>query len=466
MKVIICGAGQVGSSIARHLAMEGADVTVIDISPQQARRIDESFDVRGMVGHASYPEVLERAGARDADMLIAVTRSDEVNMVACQVAYSIFKVPRRIARLRHQGYLAPIWKGLYANDQLPIDVVITPELEVASGIVRRLKTPGAFDTVTLADGRIQLLGIRCTSATCAALDREVADLLTMRPSIAVVALVRDGEAFIPDRTERLRHGDSAYVIIRPEDSDQVMKLFGHEEKVAHRIVIVGAGNVGLSLARQLASSVPALSMKLIESSEERAEQVARELGSDAVVLHGDALDAEILSEANISACQTIVAVTDDDETNIFASVLAKREGCERAITLVNKSIYERILPGLGIDAVVSPNNITISGILRHVRPRSVSALYTLRENFGEVIEVTAQPQARLTRKTLGELDMPEGMLIGAVVRGNEVLMPASDLAIEAGDHVIAMVTYDALQEAEHLFGTPGAEDDRDGVTAP
>jgi trk system potassium uptake protein TrkA len=231
-------------------------------------------------------------------------------------------------------------------------------------------------------------------------------------------------------------------------------------------VIVGAGNVGLSLAKQLASSVPALSMKLIESSEHRAEQVSRELGRDAVVLHGDALDTEILTEANISACQTIVAVTDDDETNIFASVLAKREGCVRAITLVNKSVYERILPGFGIDAVVSPNNITISGILRHVRPRSVSALYTLRENFGEVIEATAQPQARLTMKTLGEIDIPDGMLIGAVVRRNKVLMPASDLTIEAGDHVIAMVTYDALQEAEHLLGTPGAEESRDGVSAP
>jgi trk system potassium uptake protein TrkA len=466
MKVIICGAGQVGSSIARHLAMEGADVTVIDISAQNARRIDESFDVLGMVGHASYPEVLERAGARDADMLIAVTRSDEVNMVACQVAYSIFKIPRRIARLRHQGYLAPIWKGLYADDQLPINVIITPELEVANGIVRRLKTPGAFDTVMLGDGRIQLLGIHCTSSTCALRNREIGGLLAMEPNIAVVALVRDGEAFLPAKTERLRLGDSVYVIIRPEDADRVMQLFGHEEKAAHRIVIIGAGNVGLSLAKRLADSVPALSMKLIENSEHRAEQVSRELGSNAVVIHGDALDKEILTEANISGCQTVVAVTDDDETNIFASVLAKREGCARAITLVNKSVYEGILPGLGIDAVVSPNNITISGILRHVRPRSVSALYTLRENFGEVIEATAQPQARITREPLGEIEIPDGMLIGAIVRQNQVIMPSDDLAIEAGDHVIAMVTYEALQEAEHLLGTPGTEDTRDGMATP
>jgi trk system potassium uptake protein TrkA len=350
------------------------------------------------------------------------------------------------------------WFGIVVENQN----VVAPLLDrpVDTDVV----SPGVAQIV-IGPYVVNLLGIRCTSATCAALDRQLADLLTMQPSIAVVALVRDGEAFIPARTERLRHGDSAYVIIRPKDSDQVMKLFGHEEKVAHRIVIVGAGNVGLSLARQLVSSVPALSMKLIENSEARAEQASRELGRDAVVLHGDALDTEILTEANISACQTIVAVTDDDETNIFASVLAKREGCARAITLVNKSVYERILPAFGIDAVVSPNNITISGILRHVRPRSVSALYTLRENFGEVIEATAQPQARLTMKPLGEIDFPDGMLIGAVVRGNKVLMPASDLTIEAGDQVIAMVTYDALQEAEHLLGKPGAEDSGDGVTA-
>ncbi len=457
MKVIVCGAGQVGSSIARHLAMEGVDVTVVDISPTQARRVDESFDVRGMVGHASYPEVLEQAGAREADMLIAVTRSDEVNMVACQVAYSLFKVPRRIARLRHQGYLAPIWSGLYASDQLPIDVIITPELEVANGIVRRLKTPGAFDTVTLADGRVQLLGISCTSGRCAVLGCRLNDLPPALPAVVVVALVRGGQAFVPTPTDRVQLGDSVYVITRPSEAAGVMRYFGHEEKVAHRVVIVGGGNVGLNLAKQLTESTPSLSLKIIENAQMRAEHISRELGNNAVVLHGDALDREILAEANLSACQTVVAVTDDDETNIFASVLAKREGCPRAITLVNKGVYEGILPGLGIDAVVSPNSITVSSILRHVRPRSVSALYTLRENFGEVIEATAQPGSGLIGKPLRAIHMPPGMLIGAVVRDGKVIIPDGETEIEAGDQVIAMVTYEALRKAEALLGAPATE---------
>ena len=454
MKVIICGAGRVGYSIARHLAMEGMHVTVVDNSPEQARRADETDDIRGIIGHASHPEVLERAGAHDADMLIAVTRVDEVNMVACQVAYSLFKIPRRVARLRHPGYLAPIWKGLYANDQLPIDVIITPEIEVANGILRRLKTPGAFDSFAMADGRVQLLGISCSSQTCNVVGKRMSDLADFLPHVVPIAIIRAGTPFLPSPEDRIQENDSLYVITLPEKADQVMSVFGHEEKVAHRVVIVGAGNVGLNLATQLIKSTPALSLKVIENTRSRAELVSQELGDGAVVLHGDALDREILDEANVDASETVVAVTDDDETNIFACVLAKREGCTRAITLVNKSVYETILPGLGIDAVVSPNNITISSILRHVRPRSVSTIYTLREDFGEVVEAVVQPGTLLTEDMLHNLKLPEGMKVGAVVRDDEVIIPTSDMRIESGDRIVAIVTYKALHAAEAVLGGP------------
>jgi trk system potassium uptake protein TrkA len=381
--VIVCGAGQVGSTIARHLATEGIDVTVVDISPDQARRADESYDVRGMVGHASHPEVLERAGARDADMLIAVTRSDEVNMVACQVAYSLFNVRRRIARVRHNGYLEPIWKGLYASDQLPIDVIISPEVEVANGIVRRLRTPGAFDTVSLADGRVHLLGVHCNTGACSLVGRRMKELSSSGGSgIVVGAIVRNGQTFVPRGEDQVQQGDDVYVITERSHLDRVMTYLGHEEQIARRIVIVGGGNVGLNLASRIAHSASPISLKVIEHSRERAEFISRELGDAAVVLQGDALDKDVLIEANVQSAETIIAVTNDDETNIFASVLAKREGCTRAITLVNKTSYEHVLPALGIDAVVSPSNITISTILRHVRHRSVSALYTLREISG------------------------------------------------------------------------------------
>jgi trk system potassium uptake protein TrkA len=461
MKVIVCGAGQVGSAIARHLATEGIDVTVIDSSPDQARLIDESYDVRGMVGHASHPEVLERAGAHNADMLIAVTHSDEVNMVACQVAYSLFNVGRRIARLRHSGYLEHSRRGLYGHDQLPIDVIISPEIEVAGGIERRLKTPGAFDTVPLAEGRVQLLGIHCNTGSCSLLGHPLGDLPKLLPDagLVVVAIVRDGHARVPRSHDRIVRGDDIYIVAETQRVDRIMRFFGHEEEVARRVIIVGGGNVGLNLAKRIIQSSPATALRIIEHSRERAEFVSQELGEAAIVLHGDALDKETLTEANVRAAETIIAVTNDDETNIFASVLAKREGCTRAITLVNKSSYEPLLPALGIDAVVTPNAITISSILRHVRHRSVSAVYTLRQEFGEIIEATAQQGSRLVSGKLGHVGLPPGMLIGAVVRGDDVIIPTTETTVHPGDNVIALVTYHDLRKGEAMLVGPT----RDGV---
>ncbi|HMB11524.1 Trk system potassium transporter TrkA [Saliniramus sp.] len=450
MRIIVCGAGQVGSTIARHLAVEGMDVTVVDLDAAQARRVDESYDVRGMVGHASHPEVLEKAGARDADMLIAVTRSDEVNMVASQVAYTLFRVPRRIARVRHHGYLDPLSRALYAADQLPIDVVISPEVEVANGIARRLRTPGAFDTMPLADGKVQLIGIHADTHDCAFIGKAIRDVPTIMPDphMIVVAVIRNGEAFVPNGDDVIELGDDVYVVTEPSRVDRVMSAFGHRERVARRVVIIGGGNVGLNLANMLARDAPYVRLKIIEHSRERAEYISRELGEKAVVLLGDALDTEVLDEANIGSAETVVAVTNDDETNIFSSVLAKRMGCKRAITLVNKSSYEPIMPSLGIDAVVSPNAITISTILRHVRHRSVTALYTLREEFGEVIEARAQEGSKLTSGPLKDIGLPEGFLIGAVVHDSGVLIPTAETHIKPGDSVIAMVTYKALRKAE------------------
>jgi trk system potassium uptake protein TrkA len=459
MRVIVCGAGQVGSAIARHLATEGIDVTVIDSSPEQARRVDESYDVRGMVGHASHPEVLERAGAQDADMLIAVTHSDEVNMVACQVAYSLFNVGRRIARLRHTGYLEQARRALYARDQMPIDVIISPEIEVAGGIERRLRTPGAFDTVPLAEGRVQLLGIHCNSGTCSLLGHTLAELGTMLPDPGFVAvgIVRNGQATVPRGQDRIEKGDDVYIVADAARVDRIMRFFGHEEEVARRIIIVGGGNVGLNLAKRIITSSPNTSLRIIEYSRARAEFISQELGDSAIVLHGDALDKETLIEANVRAAETIISVTNDDETNIFSSVLAKREGCTRAITLVNKSSYEPLLPTLGIDAVVTPNAITISSILRHVRHRSVSALYSLREDFGEVIEATAQEGSRLVSGPLGQVGLPPGMMIGAVVRDGAVITPGSTTVIKPGDQVVALVTYRDLRKGEALLAGPGRE---------
>ncbi len=452
MRVIICGAGQVGSAIARQLASEGIHVTVIDIAQENVRKVDESYDVRGIEGHASHPAVLERAGAMDADMLIAVTQSDEVNMVACQVAYSLFGVKQRIARLRHVGYLAPGRRGLYGAEHLPIDVIISPEIEIAESIVRRLKTPGAFDIVGMADNKVQLVGVHCDSESCSFVGERYYELSERGPEtgMIIIAVVRRGRAFIPEREDRVEIGDDAYVIAPTEQLDRVMRAFGHAEEIARRIVIVGGGNVGIHLARKLRDEAKGISLKIIERSGDRAELIARELQHDAIVLQGDALDGTILDEANVASSQTLVAVTNDDETNLFASVLAKQAGCPRAITLVNKRSYEPLMPKLGIDSVISPSEVTISSVLRHVRRSNISALYTLRHDFGEVVEAEIGRGSPLLRAPLSQLALPEGMIVGAVVRNGNVIIPNGDTRFQESDHIVSLVTYADLKRVEVL----------------
>ncbi|EFE0813760.1 Trk system potassium transporter TrkA (plasmid) [Pseudomonas marginalis] len=454
MRVIVCGAGQVGTTIARHLASEGISVTVIDIDQQLVRRIDESYDVRGVVGHASYPATLKKADARDADMLIAVTRSDEVNMVACQVAYSLFGIKRRIARLRHAGYLAEESSGLYSAEHLPVDIIISPEIEIAEGIAWRLRTPGAFDMVPMAGGLVELLGIHVESTSSVVVGERVGDVskIAQFEGASIVACIRKGRSFVPDDHDRIEVGDDIYVIVRAESADEVMAAFGHRERVARNLVIVGGGNVGLHLVRKILQTSPKVNIKIIEQDLERARHISDELGAGVIVLHGDALDQAILEEAQTGLAETIVAVTNDDETNIFASVLAKRVGCKRAITLINKRNYEALTPTLGIDAVVSPSAVTISTVLRHVRRGSIAALHTLREDFGEVIEAEITEESRLIRRPLNELGLPPGMRIGAIVRDGEVLIPHPDTQLRAGDHIVALVTYSYLRLAEALLG--------------
>ena len=454
MRIIVCGAGQVGTTIARQLASEGIHITVIDTDPELVRRVDESHDIRGVVGHASHPDTLRDAGAGDADMLIAVTRSDEVNMVACQVAYSLFGVKRRIARLRHAGYTSRDANGLFAAEHLPIDVIISPEVEIAEGIARRLRTPGAFDIVPMANGQAELLGIRISDANCEAVGERVADIACSPrfEGVSVVTMVRKGQVFLPEPGDRIEVGDAAYIIARTDRRKAIMALFGHRERVTSDLVIAGSGNVGLHLARKVTAMLPKARINIIERDRERAGHVAGLLGGNVIVIHGDALDRALLEEAQVASKETIVAVTDDDETNIFCSVLAKQLGCRRAITLVNKRSYEALIPSLGINTVVSPSAVTVSTVLRHVRRGTILALHTLHEDFGEVLEARVGEGSRLLQRPFAQLELPSGMRIGAVIRRDAMLIPTPGMRIEVGDHVIAVVSYDDLRAAEAILG--------------
>ncbi|MBB3065925.1 MULTISPECIES: Trk system potassium transporter TrkA [Limibacillus] len=451
MKVIICGAGQVGFNIARYLASEGADITVVDRDPDLVQKISDNLDVKGLVGFASYPEVLERAGARDADLVIAVTYADEVNMVACQICHSIFEVPTKIARVRNQSYLEPMWSDLFSSDHMPIDHIISPELEVARGIERRLQITGAFDAIALADGKVTLIGVRCSKET-PILNTPLRQLTDLFPDlhIVIVGVQRGGKGFVPRPEDELREGDDVYFIADSDHLQRAMASFGHEERAARRVIIVGGGNIGLNLAQSFEEKHPHVNLKLIEVDKGRAEFVARTLEST-VVIHGDALDSDILEEANVKATETLIAVSNDDEVNILCSLLAKQFGCQRAVTLVNKTSYGALVGSLGIDAIVSPRAITVSTILQHVRRGRIRSVHSLADGFGEVIEAEALETSGLVGIPLREARLPEGVLIGAIVRPPEVIIPRGDTVIKAHDRVVLFASAEAVKKVEKLF---------------
>ena len=451
MKVVICGAGQVGTSIARYLASEHNDVTVVDQSPELINRLNDSLDVQAVVGHASHPEVLEKIGVADADMLIAVTFADEVNMVACQIAHSLFNVPTKIARIRHQSYLNPLWSDLFRSDHMPIDVIISPEIEVAKAIARRLTVPGAFDMIPFADDKVRLIGVRCTDS-CPVVHTPLLQLSSLFPdlNIIVVGIVRDDNAIVPTPQDQMLPGDSVYFVADTDHLPRAMAAFGHEEQEARRIIILGGGNIGRSLAHLIEESKHDVSVKLIELNGERARFTAEMLPGISVI-QGDGLDPEILEEANVTKTETIVAVTDDDETNILSSLLAKRYGAERAVTLINKTTYSPLITTLGIDVVVNPRAITVSKILQHVRRGRIRAVHSLGDGFAEIIEATAVESSPLVGKPLREAKLPDGVIVGAVIHNGEVAIPRGDTIIHPDDRIIILAAADAVKKMEKLF---------------
>jgi len=451
MKVIVCGAGQVGFNIARYLSSENNDVTVVDRSADLVRRISDSLDVKGIVGHASHPDSLQQADAEGADILIAVTQADEVNMMACQVAHSLFNLPTKIARVRHQSYLDPQWRKLFSREHMPIDVIISPEIEVARAVTRRLEVPGAFEMIPLAGDRVKLVGVRCDEK-CPIINTPLRQLTQIFPdlNIVIVGMTRQNRAIVPTADDEMLLGDEVYFVVDSDQLARAMAAFGHEETGARRLLIFGGGNIGLFLAKQVESDYPWINTKMIEATPERAETIAAEL-KKTVVLHGDVLESEILEEANVGSADTVVAVTNDDETNILASLLAKRYGCGRTIALINKATYEPLITTLGIDVVVSPRNITVSTILQHVRRGRIHSVHTLREGFGELIEAEAMETSSLVGAPLREADIPPGVLIGAIVRDGQVISPRGDTVIQPKDRVVLFSSAEAVRKVEKMF---------------
>ena len=407
--------------------------------------------MRAIHGFASHPGVLEQAGLRDADMLIAVTYSDEVNMVACQVGHSLFNVPTKIARVRNQNYLLPIWADLFSREHMPIDVIISPEREVARAIGRRLQAPGTLDVVPMVDGKVRVIGVRCDETT-PIIETPLRQLTSLFHDLAIVVIgiLRNERTIVPKPDDQMLPGDEVYFVCDSAHLTRALASFGHEELEARSVVIAGGGNIGLTLAEEIEREHPGVHAKIIEYNRERARFVAQTL-NNTMVLNGDVLDPDILDEANIAQTETFVAVSNDDEVNILSSLLAKRSGCERTVTLINASTYASLITQLGIDTVVNPRAITVSSILQHVRRGRIRSVYSLREDFGEVIEAEALETSILVGRPLKDAKLPAGVIVGAIVRGEKVIMPRGDTVIEAKDRVVVFATYSAVKKVEKLF---------------
>jgi trk system potassium uptake protein len=451
MKVVICGAGQVGFGIAERLANERNDVAVVDRDERLLQSMADQLDVRTVLGHGSHPDVLARAGLADADMLIAVTHVDEVNMVACQLAHSLFNVPSKVARVRAQTYLAPEYAALYSRDNLPIDVVISPEIEVGETVLRRLGMRGAIEAVPFADGEVMFLGIPCEDQ-CPILETPLRQLTGLFPDLksVVVGVQRGADLLVPTGEERLRAGDLAFVCAPKDQVGRTLALFGRENMPPRRLVIAGGGQIGLYVAQEIERRTPTISVTLIESSRERAQHVAQSL-KHAVVLHGSALDQGILREADIGNADLMIALTNDDQVNVLSSVMAKSLGAKQNLCLVNNRSYPQFVRGLGIDAYLDPRAITISRILQHVRRGRIRNVHALLEGAAEVIETEAPDSSPLIGRPLRELRELRGVRIGAILRNGKVLFPAGDQLIVPNDRVVLFALRSTEKQIEQLF---------------
>ncbi len=438
-------------NIASYLVRAGHDVTVIDQRQDLAQKLGESLDIKAVAGHASHPDVLDRAGVADADMLIAVTQSDEVNMVACQVVHTLFDVPTKIARIRQRAYLMPRWTDLFRADHVPIDVIISPEYEVARTIARRLEVPGALEVIPFADDLARLVAVRC-NLECPMLDTPLRQLAFLFPDLhlTMIGIVRDGHFFVPGGDDQLLEGDDAYFVVETARLERAMSAFGYELPRAERLVIIGAGNVGRYLVDIIDRTRPDVALKVVEFRREAAEALAGERPQVNVLL-GDAREDELLREANVSHAGAVICVTNDDETNIMAALLAKRQGCPLAFSLVNHGNYMPLLGPLGIDVAVNPRETTVSSVLGHVRRGRIRAVQSIVDGAAEVFEAEALETSPLVGVPLREAQLPSGVVIAAVIHGSEVLTPRGDTIVRIGDRVIVAARGAMVKRVEKLF---------------
>jgi len=439
MNIVIIGAGQVGSSLADSLATEDNDVVIIDNDPERLRYLREKLDIDTFQGNASHPDVLENANVMNADLMIAVTASDEVNMIACQVAYQLFRTPTKIARVRAVSYLDH--QELFSKDAIPIDVLISPERLITEQVYRLIANPGALQVLSFAEGRVQLVSLKAQLGG-KLIDHQIRDFAEHMPDVEVrvIAIFRKGKAILPNGDTVIEVDDEVFVIASAQHIRVVMSELSIVEKPYKRIMIAGGGNVGSTLASMIENE--RYQVKIIEKDSEVAGILAEQLDKT-LVLEGDAADEHLLQEEDIANVDVFCALTNDDEANILSAMLAKRLGARKVMALVNRPSYVDLVESGIIDMAISPQQITLSGLLAHVRQGDIVSVHALRKGAAEVLEVVAHGDKKTSRvvgRSLKKLKLPPGSTVCAVVKGKEVVLPSSSVVIEENDHVILFLS--------------------------
>lgn len=453
MRVIICGIGQVGFGIAERLSREGHNITIIDISSQIIEDICSKLDVRGIAGYASHPDILAQAGAGDADMIIAVTYNDEINMVTCQFASFLFNIPIKIARIRAQEYLTMEYNSLFSNDKFPIDVIISPELELANTVFKRLTLQDATDVLSFADDKIMGLGIECLD-NCPVLGTSLRRLTELFPDIetTIVAFKRDDKFYIAHSSSELITGDIVYLVANKDKIPRLLKLFGHAEKKLGRIIIAGGGTVGLYVAKLLEESNIKCKVSIIEQNRARAQYVSGNL-LRTKVLHGSALDVILLEEAKVAETDLFISLTDNDQVNVLSAILSKQQGCTNTLALVNNNIFQDFIRNIGIDVFLNPRTITISKILQQMRRGRILAVYQVANAQAEFFEGQVLETSALLGNNLSKLKLSPNVRIGAIYREGQILQPTAQTILKLGDRVIIFALASDVAEVEYLFRT-------------
>ena len=452
MNIIICGAGRVGFTIAKQLTEQNHSITIIDQSSEDIQKISDSLDVKAIVGKATMPSVLEKAHNDETDMIIAVTKNDETNMLICQIAYSLFKIPKKIARIRSQDYLNPKFAKIYNKENLPIDVIISPELEIAKSIQRKLEAPGALDNVPFADNKIRLLEI-LIDEKCPIVNIQLNELTKKFPKLNanILGVVRNEKFIFLKKNDLMKKDDKAYVIINSSQMKETLSAFGHNEKISNKILIIGGGNIGFNLAKNIEQSFDEARIKIIEKDKSRAEFIANEL-NNTLVINGDGLDEDILTEVNLEEVETVIALTNDDEDNLMVCVLVEKfSKNKRTMALINKPNYSLLQASLKIDDMIDPRMTTVSSILKHVHKGTIETAYTILNGEYEVIEAEIIETSELINKELKNSNLPDGIRIGAVLRKDEIIIPRLSFVFQKKDIVVFLAKRDQLPVVENIF---------------